>query len=251
MNVKEQFLGNKISVFTNDIHTFGTDAVLLADFAKPRKNSKIAEFGTGCGIISLIWCRDGFGKQIDAIDIQIDACRLVNMAVEKYNLHNRLFVHNDDLKNINKVLQIGSYDLVVMNPPYKSASDGIKCGDERIAIARHEIKCNTDDITKSASLLLNTGGRLCMCQRPSRLCDLISSMKLNGIEPKKLRFVQQRYNLKPSLFLIEGKKGAKSGLDVEKPLIIENFDGDFSDEIKQIYGEYYEQKGRGAKQIDG
>lgn len=68
--VKEQQLGGGMTVFTNDIHTFGTDAVLLASFAQPRKSTKAVELGTGCGIISLIWCRDGKCASIDAIDIQ-------------------------------------------------------------------------------------------------------------------------------------------------------------------------------------
>lgn len=76
--VKEQQLGGGMTVFTNDIHTFGTDAVLLASFAQPRKSTKAVELGTGCGIISLIWCRDGKCASIDAIDIQKEACDLVN-----------------------------------------------------------------------------------------------------------------------------------------------------------------------------
>ena len=83
-----------------------------------------------------------------------------------------------------------------------------------------------------------------MCQRPSRLCDVMVSMRLHGIEPKRLRMVHQREGTRPNLFLIEGKKGAAGGLIVEKPLFIENQQGDFSDEIKEIYGEYYAMKGK-------
>ena len=41
MSVKEQFLGGGMSVFTSDVHTFGTDgAVLLASFAQPRREQR-------------------------------------------------------------------------------------------------------------------------------------------------------------------------------------------------------------------
>ena len=56
--------------------------------------------------------------------------------------------------------------------------------------------------------------------------------------------VHQREGTRPNLFLIEGKKGAAGGLIVEKPLVIENPQGDFSDEIKEIDGEYYAMKGK-------
>lgn len=244
MSIKEQFLGGGMSVFTSDVHTFGTDAVLLASFAQPRKRTKAAELGTGCGIISLIWCRDGNCSTIDAVDIQKEACELVNAAAKKYGLTDKLRVHNADLKSLDGVLSAGSFELVVMNPPYKPKDDGLRCERREVAIARHEIMCNTDDITSAAARLLNTGGRLCMCQRPSRLCDVMVSMRLHGIEPKRLRMVHQREGTRPNLFLIEGKKGAAGGLIVEKPLVIENPQGDFSDEIKEIYGEYYAMKGK-------
>ncbi len=244
MSVKEQFLGGGMSVFTSDVHTFGTDAVLLASFAQPRKRTKAAELGTGCGIISLIWCRDGNCSTIDAVDIQKEACELVNAAAKKHGLTDKLRVHNADLKSLDGVLPAGSFELVVMNPPYKPKDDGFRCERREVAIARHEIMCNTDDITSAAARLLNTGGRLCMCQRPSRLCDVMVSMRLHGIEPKRLRMVHQREGTRPNLFLIEGKKGAAGGLIVEKPLVIENPQGDFSDEIKEIYGEYYAMKGK-------
>ena len=244
MSIKEQQLGGGMTVFTSEIHTFGTDGVLLASFADPKKNTKAVELGTGCGIISLIWCRDNRCKVIHAVDVQKESCDLVNMAVEKHRLFDKLHVHNADLKKLDKVLKAASFDLVVMNPPYKPKDDGIRCERPEIAIARHEMLCNTDDIVTASARLLNTGGRLCMCQRPARLCELMVSMSSHGIEPKRLRMVEQRAGCSPNLFLIEGKKGAQKGMIIEKPLIIENHEGGFSDEIKEIYGEYYAMKGK-------
>ena len=64
-------------------------------------------------------------------------------------------------------------------------------------------------------------------------------MRNSGIEPKKLRFVQQRLSKAPKLFLIEGKRGAKkSGLVMMPSLIIENESGSLSDEMLKIYGSY-------------
>ena len=38
-------------VAINSQHRFGTDAVLLEDFAKALKKDVVCEIGTGCGII--------------------------------------------------------------------------------------------------------------------------------------------------------------------------------------------------------
>lgn len=43
---------------------------------------------------------------------------------EKHNLARKLKVHNADLNVLDGVLPAGGFDLVVMNPPYKSKNDG-------------------------------------------------------------------------------------------------------------------------------
>ena len=81
-----------------------------------------------------------------------------------------------------------------------------------------------------------------MCQRPERLGDVITAMRDNDIEPKRLRFVQQRKTKAPKLFLIEGRRGGKpGGLIVEPVLLIENESGEFSEEMIEIYGQYKEE----------
>ena len=59
-----------------------------------------------------------------------------------------------------------------------------------------------------------------------------------GLEPKRLRLVQQRINTAPSLFLLEVRRGGKPGLSVLPTLIIEDENGGFSAEMLEIYGNY-------------
>lgn len=59
-------------------------------------------------------------------------------------------------------------------------------------------------------------------------------MREAGLEPKRLRMVQQCPDTAPWLFLLEGRKGGKPFLTVEPPLIIEG-PGGFSREVLDIY----------------
>lgn len=92
-----------------------------------------------------------------------------------------------------------------------------------------------EDVCAAASRLLRFGGRLCVCQRPERLPDMMEAMRNHGIEPKRLRMVQQRGDKAPWLVLMEGKKGSRPFLQVEAPLIVEDGAGGFSPEMKRIY----------------
>jgi tRNA1(Val) A37 N6-methylase TrmN6 len=134
-----------------------------------------------------------------------------------------------------------------MNPPYKPVNTGIESIGESARIARHEVCCTVEDATRAAEYLLTFGGRFCMCHRPERLADVIESMRKYKLEPKRLRFVRDREGEEPFLFLIEGKKGAKPFLRVEKQLVLKNKDSKFSEEMLSIYGSYadgYEDKVR-------
>ena len=235
-------LGNGIKVIVSKNHAFGTDTVLLANFSAPRKSDNVCELGTGCGAIPLIWSRDDVPQSVTAIDIQEEACSQLCRSVTLNGLENRFTVLCSDLRELKGKVQYSSYDLVVCNPPYKAAGTGIVNPEVSHKIARHELACTMDDIVFAASKLLNFSGRLCMCQRPERLSDIICSMRKYNIEPKRLRFVQQRMSKAPKLFLIEGRRSGKpNGLIVEPTLYIENESGTLSDEMIRIYGAYKEE----------
>lgn len=230
-------LGGGFSVVVSKEHIFGTDAVLLADFSGIKKNDTACDFGSGCGIIPLLWCKRQTGK-IFAVEIQKKACFQLERSIALNSLEERVSVLNCDLRQLRGVLPFGEFDLVTMNPPYKKVGAGIESMSESDRIARHETMCSIDDCCEAASKLLRFGGRLCLCHRPERLCDVISSMKKSGIEPKRLRFVSKNAESAPWLFLIEGKRGAKSFLNVEKNLYIETADGKMSAELCSIMGDY-------------
>ena len=233
-------LGNGVEIIVSDLFHFSTDTILLADFAKPKLKSKAVDLGTGCGTIPLLWARNNRNMEINAVEIQAQGYDMALRSVEHNSIENiKLF--NCDMKNLKGVLPFGYFDLVVCNPPYKEEGTGIKNPESEKLIARHQQNLSIDDITLTAKNLLQFGGRFCMCQRPERLVDVLSSMRKNDIEPKRLRFVQQRKSKNPKLFLVEGKRGSKpSSLIVEKTLFIEDEQGDFSQEMKEIYGAYKE-----------
>ena len=226
-------LSDTVWVCASEDHRFGTDAFLLTDFTKYKKNDLVCELGTGCGIISLIMSRENAPSKIYAVDIQENAIEQLKLGIEKSGLSNIVPVCAD-LKILWHDAPLGKCSLVVCNPPYKAANAGIESGLTSQRIARHEILCNINDVCRAASRLLRFGGRLCMCNRPERLADVISAMKANDIEPKLLRFVSNRSDQAPWLFLIEGKKGSKPYMKVAPSLYMQGDDG-YSDEVKKIY----------------
>lgn len=231
-------LGENVCLLVSKTHTFGTDALLLNSFANVKSGDKAIDLGTGCGIIPFLWLRDNKAQKYRAAaEIQGNACEQFRKS-QKLNNDLSLNLFEGDLKDKNLIPQREYFDVVTMNPPYKAENAGIKNESESAKIARHETACNIDDITECAARILRFGGRLCICHRPERIFDALYSMRKNGIEPKKIRFVQKNGETAPWLVLIDGRKGGKSGLIVEKPLLMQTSDGMPTDEILEITEKY-------------
>lgn len=232
-------LGDGFEVIVSKEHIFGTDTILLADFAAPKPFETAAELGSGCGTIPLIWCRQGLTKHITAVELQPAPVDMLKRSIKHNKLEDKIDVIEEDLRDLRGVLPADSYDVVTCNPPYQVGGSGLVNAKVSRRIARQEWTCTLEDVVAASSRLLRFGGRLCICQRPQRLADVIDIFRDNKIEAKRMRLVQQRYEKEPKLILIEGKKGGKpGGLQIMPTLLIENPTGQLSQEMRDIYGIY-------------
>ena len=239
-NYKFEKLSEKISVCVSHEHGFGTDAFLLADFCQHKQNDIACDLGTGCGIIPLIMHRNAPPKLTYAVDIQKQAIEQLDISLKKNNIETIKPICAD-LKELWDDAPLGLLSLVICNPPYKASNAGIESSIDAHKLARHEILCSIDDVCRAAAKLLKFGGRLCLCNRPERLSDVIFAMKNNGIEPKRLRFVSKNETTAPWLFLIEGKKGSKPFMQVMPQMYVWNEKG-YTSEMEAIYGQGLERK---------
>lgn len=236
-------LGKGISVLVSKEHSFNTDTLLLADFAMPRPSANCADFGTGCGTIPLLWAMRSRPKSITAVELQEKAFLQATASAEAGGFSS-IRVIMEDVRNYRSLFPKQNLDLIACNPPYKAKNSGIKSREESLLIARHEEELSLSQLGEAAAFSLKFGGRLCICQRPERLAEAMARFSAKGLEPKRLRLVQQRPNKAPFLFLLECRRGGKPGLQVLPTLFIEGPNGGFSKEMLDIYGDYSTPKER-------
>ncbi len=243
MQTRLEDLGGGIAATVSAQHTFGTDALVLASFAAPKKRTVACDLGSGCGVIPLLFCRDGLCKSVTAVEVQPQACAQIRDAVSRHALSEKLHVIEADLRALTpEQIPFYSFDLVTMNPPYVAPRAGLQSEDASARVARHEVICSMRDVTVCAEKLLRFGGRLCICQRPDRLADAICAMREDGIEPKRLWWMIHAAGKKPSLFLLEGKKGANSGMVVLPPLVLKDEHGRYTPQALEVYGLYQNER---------
>lgn len=215
---------------------FGVDSVLLSDYAKNiKKGSKVIDIGTGTGIVSILLCAKTNLAKIYGIEIQKDVAEMAMRSAKLNNLEDKFEVINLDIKDILNRLNMHEYDVIVTNPPYKKMNTGVKSLDEKQLISRHEVECTLEDVIEKSSKLLKDLGEFYMVHRAERLVDIMCLLRKYKLEPKNIRFVHSRVEEKPTLILIRAVRGAKEFLKIDKPLIIYDKNGEYTDEILEIY----------------
>lgn len=215
---------------------FGMDAVLLANFARVRKNEKVLDLGTGTGIIPILMSAKTEGEYFRALEIQEESADMARRSVLHNHLEDRIEIVTGDIKEAAGIFGPVSFDVITINPPYMIGQHGIANSSDTKAIARHEVLCTLDDILRESAKMLKYRGRFYMVHRPFRLAEILSKMVAAGIEPKRMRFVHPFLDKEPNMVLIEGLRGGNSRMTIEPPLIVYKEPGVYSDELLVEYG---------------
>ena len=215
---------------------FGMDAVLLAGFAKVKPGEKVLDLGTGTGILPILLEARTKGVSFTGLEIQPESADMAARSVRLNHLENKVHIVNGDIREADRLFGAGSYHVVTSNPPYMTDLHGIKNPNEAKAIARHEILCTLEDVVSQAAKLLAPCGRFYLVHRPFRLAEILTCLCSHGLEPKRMKMVHPFVDKDANMVLIEALKGGRSGMTVEKPLIIFEKPGVYRSEIREVYG---------------
>lgn len=215
---------------------FGMDAVLLSGFAKVKPGERVVDLGTGTGIIPILLEARTKGASFTGLEIQPESADMARRSVLFNELQDRVHIVDGDIKEAVQIFGAASCHVVTSNPPYMTEHHGLQNPDQPKAIARHEVLCSLHDVVSQAAGLLMPGGRFYMVHRPFRLAEIFSKMVVYRIEPKRMKLVHPFVDKEPNMVLLEGLRGGRSRLTVEKPLIVYRKPGVYTDEIYDIYG---------------
>ena len=228
---------NGYKIIQNDkTFCFGMDAVLLSGFAQVKPGEKALDLGTGTGIIPILLKGKTAGDHFTGLEIQEASADMARRSVLYNHLEDQISIVQGDIKEAHTLFDAASFDVITSNPPYMTGNHGLVNPDMPKAIARHEILCTLDDVIGQASRLLRPGGRFYMVHRPFRMAEIMTKMTAHRLEPKLMRLVYPFVDKDPNMVLIEGLKGGKPRITVEKPLIVYKEPGVYTDEIYDVYG---------------
>ena len=222
-----------LKVYQDDsMFKFSIDSVLLPNFVTlSKKKGRILDIGCGNGVIPIV-LTTRTSNPIDGVEIQKDVYELAEKSVKYNKLEDQITIYNEDIKEFSKNCETDMYDTITCNPPY--FKDMKQNDDLHKAYARHEESLNVEEVMVIAKKLLKNNGNIAIVHRTERLIDIISAMKDNNIEPKKIQFVYSKKDKPSNILLIEGTKNGKPGVKIMEPLYLHNSDHTYTEQLNEF-----------------
>jgi len=217
----DSFFNGKLKILQKkEGYRFSIDAVLLSQFVKIRKDEKVIDLGTGCGILPLLLSQMAKASLFVGVEVQksLAECAVKNVALN--HLEAYLSILHLDFRQLKTSFPPGSFNVVVSNPPYRKYRTGRINPSMEKSIARHEIKATLNDLVSIASYLLPNKGRGYFIFPASRIVDLLVTLRTNDLEPKRLQLIYPCIGESAKFFLVESIKSSGIEMDIMPPLIL-------------------------------
>ncbi|MBE5738643.1 MAG: SAM-dependent methyltransferase [Clostridiales bacterium] len=194
-------------------YRFTSDAVALANFVRVKPNGKVVDLCSGSGVIGILVSAKNPVSYTYLVEIQSNLADMSKRTIEHNGLDNVFSVVNKPLQDIHKEIGVGTFDVVVCNPPYKKSGTATNIGAiDTISIAKHEITVTLEDIIREAGKLLKFGGDFYIVNKEERLVDMMCIMRKYQLEPKELKILPSTKGA--SVVMLKARKGGKSGLKI-------------------------------------
>lgn len=210
-------------------YRYSLDPLLLARFCGTvQSGGSIADLGAGCGIIALMLARINPSALVVAVENSPEMAALVERNIQHNELGGRVSVQVEDVINLRKRHTVSTFDLVVSNPPFRTAGSGKVSPRAGRDAARHETTAGLADFLAAAKFLVKPSGRICFIQLPSRLAEFVALAAQMKLSVLRVRMIHSNAESPATMFMAELAKGRRGAPVVEPPLFVRNVDGESS-----------------------
>ena len=160
---------------------------------------------------------------------------MARRSVKLNELTEKISVHHLTVEQADSVVQPGSLDVIVCNPPYGVPGTTLLNPEKGLSLARHQGEDGLTAWYRMAYKLLRGKGRFNMIYPAPRMLEAMTALSKARLEPKRFRLIYPYADKPANLVMIEAMKDAKPMLHPEPPLIVYEKDGTMTAELKRIY----------------
>ena len=189
--------------WTEDCFPLGADSLALGEFCTLRDGERVLDLGCGAGLLLLLCA--GRGTDLSLIGVELDPAAA---ALARRNLAENALAGEILEGDLGTTALPTGMDLVVSHPPWYPRGSGAEGGPGRME------GCTLQTVCAVAARALRPKGRFALVHSPERLVDLLTGLRVAGLEPKRLQFCRHSPEKEPYAVLLEAVKGGRPGLAV-------------------------------------
>lgn len=214
----------------------GTDGVLLGAWTEAAGAARILDIGTGTGLIALMLAQKNSHAQIDAIDIDANACEQAAGNALGSPFAGRIRVHSLSLSEYAETNN-KRYDLIVSNPPYFVRS--LKSPEEKRSLARHNDSLSLSDLIRLGRSMLTEEGKISLILPPALYEELLLLLPAHVLSIRRLTEVAPVPGAVPKRYLVElSPKQADDPVETNR-LVIEEKRHQYTPEYIRLTKDFY------------
>jgi len=224
-------------------HRAGIDAMILAASVPGDFAGRLADFGAGAGAAGLAVLSRVAGTTATTTLVEQSAAmaRFARLTLEhpaNAAFDGRAFVLVADVALAGRAreaagLTAGSFDFVIMNPPFNAAAD--RASPDGLKRQAHVMEDGLfERWMRSAAAVLTPRGRVAVIARPVSLAPLLSAIAGRFGEAEIIP-VHARAEQPAIRLVLRARRGSRGGLSLRPPLVLHGAAGDgFSDRAEAI-----------------
>ena len=209
----------------------GTDALLLADFAKDAHGTYGADLGCGSGILLLLLLLGDESRRMTGVDIRESAAASARENLRAFALEERGEAVCADYRSA--PFESESLDFIVSNPPYFPAGRGAVSPNAERAAQRTE-SATVSELCSASARYLKPGGQFFLVHRRKRESDILAALHSAHLTPVRRRDVFSAPGKRAPIFLMEAVKGAPVSAMLCEKVLLRGADGRETEEYRKI-----------------
>ena len=209
----------------------GTDALLLADFARDAQGTYGADLGCGSGILLLLLLLGDGARHMTGIELHESAAASARENLRAFALEECGEVVCADYRSA--PFADGSLDFIVSNPPYFPAGRGAVSPNAERAAQRTE-SATVSELCSAAARYLKPGGQFFLVHRLPREIEILAALHEAHLTPVRRRDVFSAPGKRAPIFLIEAVKDAPECAVRHESILLRGADGRETEEYRKI-----------------
>ncbi len=211
-----------------------TDSCLFGALINVHGHTNVLDIGTGTGLLSLMLAQRNRKSQIDAVELDSNACIDAELNFSSSAFTSQLHLHNVSIQDFAKRSK-KQYDLVISNPPFYENS--LLSPLEAKNIAHHTTQLSLDDLLLAIDSVLAPNGKTWIILPPVSFDKFLKLAIKKGLFCTELTDIHHNAE-KPCIRKIGVFEKTQSLIQVHKPISIRENKA-YSEQYKTLLKDYY------------